>query len=156
MILTINQFNDEINSFHSKYSDKWSLLSNPRPFHKDPQLFLKMTLKINPLQLDSYIVYSYSYQVPVLYFLPLIDTEESARFAKIDELKQILESDPGSIDLAENPINGLVMYHVHPCLTSKFMKEIIDASLSQSSKVSLIESWLSFCPLIPIKKSFSM
>lgn len=152
MIFTREQFNEEIKSFHLRHSQHWSLLTTEQPFNKDPLLYLKMTLGVGQLQLDSFIVYSDSYQVPVLYFLPLIDTEESSRFARIDEIKEILESDPGSIDLAENPVNGLIMYHVHPCLTSKFMTEIFD-SLSDSKCPSIIESWLSFCPLIPTKKS---
>jgi len=154
MIFNRNQFNQEINSFHRKYSDKWNLLTGDNQFLKDSCLYLKMTSSYNQFIIDSYIVLSDSYQVPVLYFLPMIQTEQSIRLAKLDELKDLLTADPGSIALAENPINGLVMFHVHPCLTSKFMEEVLNSVSSiNNSKISLIESWLSFCPLIPINKS---
>lgn len=147
MILTRNQFNDEIKSFQLKNFNNWALLSKNNLYIS--QLYLKMSADLGQMQLEAYIVYSESYQVPVLYFLPLINSEESSRFAKIDELIPLLESDPGSIDLAENPVNGLIMYHVHPCLTSKFMAEVLGNSTRNGN---LIKSWLSFCPLIPIKK----
>lgn len=154
MIFNRNQFNQEIKSFHQKYSENWDLLTCENQFLKDSCIYLKMTSSHNQFIIDSYIVLSDSYQVPVLYFLPMIQTDELIRLAKLDELKDLLTTDPGSIALAENPINGLVMFHVHPCLTSKFMEEVLNSvSRNANSKISLIESWLSFCPLIPIQKS---
>jgi hypothetical protein len=153
MILNRNQFNQEIKSFHQKYSDNWILLTHESAFNKDSCLYLKMTDSYNQFTIDSFIVFSDSYHVPVLYFLPMLHTEESTRLARIDELKDLLSSDPGSIALAENPINGLVMFHVHPCLTSKFMEEVLNPVSSDNSPIPLIESWLSFCPLIPTRNS---
>lgn len=153
MISNRNQFNQEIKYFHQKYSDNWNILSCENQFLKDSCLYLKMTSSYNQFIIDSYIVFSDSYQVPVIYFLPMIHTEESSRLAKIDELKDILSSDPGSITLGENPINGLIMFHVHPCLTLKFMEEVLSSVSSNNSQISIIESWLSFCPIIPIKQS---
>lgn len=151
MILTRNQFNQEIKSFYQKYPHNWNLLKVENAFLKDSFLYLKISTNYNQFAIDSYIVYSDSYQVPVLYFLPMINTEESTRLANLDELKEILSADPGSIALAENPVNGLVMFHVHPCLTSKFMEEVLNNIPKDKYQISIIESWLSFCPLIPVK-----
>lgn len=146
MTLSRDQFNLEIKEFQLKYSSKWTLLAKSDIFLKEPQLYLKTTIHESNLLMDAYITYSDSYQVPILYFLPMIQSDEFSQFASLDTLKQLLTADPGSIALAENPINGLVMYTVHPCLTSEFMSEI----LSSVNQLNYIESWLSFCPFLPI------
>ncbi len=146
MTLSRDQFNLEIREFQLKYSSKWTLLAKSAILLKDPQLYLKTTIHESNILIDAYIAYSDSYQAPVLYFLPMIQSDESSQFASLDTLKPFLTADPGSIALAENPINGLVMYNVHPCLTSEFMSEI----LNSVNHFNYIESWLSFCPFLPI------
>ena len=147
-----DDFNSSINEFQAKYSDKWTLLIHENQYLKVPHIYLKTTVTYCDLEIDSYIIYSDSYEQPILYFLPMIQIEDSSKFATIDELKPFIFADIGSISLAENPVNGLLMYNIHPCLTGKFMNEILSQVPVNSQKCSYIESWLSFCPLIPIKK----
>lgn len=150
-----NKFNHEINEFQSKRSNNWTVLTKSVQLLKDSQSsYLKTTIHASNLITDVYIIYSDSYQVPVLYFLPMVQSDESSsQFASLETLKPFLTTDPGSIALAENPVNGLVMYNVHPCLTSEFMKEILNSVKDSSYNLNYIESWLSFCPFIPIIKS---
>ena len=150
------QFNSSIKEFHSKYSDKWSILIQENQFQKSSQVYLKMASTFNDLEIDSYIVYSDSYGQPILYFLPMLQFQDSSRFASIDELRPYLSSEISSISLSENPINGLLMYSIHPCFTAEFMFEIFnsieDSDHGSVKKCTYIESWLSFCPFIPVKK----
>lgn len=69
------------------------------------------------LEVQSYIVYSISYQVPVLFFLPMITSENLTKFATIDQIKDYLSSDdPGSISLSVSTlitftyVNSLLLY----------------------------------------------
>ena len=152
-----DHFNSSIKEFQAKYSAKWDLLIHENQFLKYSQLYLKMTsVYNNELAIDSYIVYSDSYGQPVLYFLPMIQTEDSTKFASIEDLKLFLSADIGSISIAENPINGLLMYIIHPCFTGKFMNEILNSVEKSVIQCSYIESWLSFCPFIPIKRSLNL
>lgn len=101
MTLSKDRFNKEIEHFHNKYSDKWKLLSQINQFNT--QKYLKMTSMHQDglLEIQSYIIYSNSYQVPVLFFLPMIIEEDSTKFANLDEMKEYLSSDDvGSISLA--------------------------------------------------------
>lgn len=149
-----DQFKLEINQFKAKYSNNWELLY--KNSMKDSHSYLKTTIHESNLITDAYIVYSDSYQVPVLYFLPTVQTDDSSHFASLDELKPFLTADPGSIAFAENPINGIVMYNVHPCLTAEFMNEILNSvkgSNKGENSPNYIECWLSFCPFVPVIKT---
>ena len=101
MTLSKDRFNQEIEHFHNKYSDQWKLFSQINQFNT--QKYLKKTSihRNGLLEVQSYIIYSNSYQVPVLFFLPMILKEDSTKFANIDEIKEYLSSDDvGSISLA--------------------------------------------------------
>lgn len=151
-----DQFNYSIKEFHQKYSDKWTLITHKDDLRKSSQNYLKMSSVYEELEIDSYIIYSETYCQPVLFFLPMTISDDSKQFTSFDNLKPFLNSDFGSIALAENPINGLLMYNIHPCSTAEFMQEILNSiSGEYEHKNSYIESWLSFCPFVPVKKSLN-
>ena len=154
------QFNSEIIEFSRRNSQHWKLIELQRKeiiskTDKVPELYAKCSYKDLQLGIDFefYIIYSPSYQVPVLYFLPFISKNDISSVAKLEDFYSLLSSDSTAISLSENPINGLMMYSIHPCLTSKFMEEIISSvQLGEySSSFSAIGSWLSFCPIEPLK-----
>ena len=152
MSLTRLQFNQEIKSFQLKHSKTWNIIITESSFSLikySQAAYLKAIIKESSFVISAYIVYSDSYNVPVLYLSIMIETEDSSRFASLDELKPFLTADPGSISVAENPINGLLMFNVHPCLTAEFMKEVFNSVSkdSMTENLSYIESWLSFCPI---------
>lgn len=98
---------------------------------------------------DLYIVYSTSYCVPVLYFCPMISTGDTLRFASLDECQCALHE--AHIALGENPVNGLVMYFVHPCRTAVFMDEVFATMHSTARDAgAYIRSWLSFLPRLEV------
>jgi ubiquitin-like-conjugating enzyme ATG10 len=70
------------------------------------------------LELHYHIVYSVSYQVPVLYFTPAtpLGVEETVAL--------VSEGYPhGAVTQQEHPLNGEIWWFVHPCHTAEFMRE---------------------------------
>ena len=93
MSLTRLQFNQEIKSFQLKHSKIWNIIINESSFSLikySQAAYLKAIIKESGFVISAYIVYSDSYNVPVLYFSIMIETEDSSRFASLDELKPFL------------------------------------------------------------------
>lgn len=166
MLWDRSQFNSEITKFTEKNSNFWKLIEVNRP--TDALLKVKLATELYAksfysdtklgIEIEFYIIYSTSYQVPVLYFLPFVKNINNISVAKIEDLDKLLHADLAAISLSENPINGLMMYSIHPCLTSKFMEEVISSSSNYTKfmhSFSVIESWLSFCPIKPLKSLIS-
>jgi hypothetical protein len=103
MTLTREAFLNEVAKFQASYPNSWLQSSVPSILTKqsDSVFLLKRVDFNDALHLDFYIVYSPSYRVPVLFFLPCIAIDNETRFATIDELCDVLlTDDPTSISLA--------------------------------------------------------
>jgi len=95
----------------------------------DDQATLQHDPKINSnlYIFDYHIVYSTTYQQPVLYFNAF---KPDGKLLTHNEILYTLQISPGSenhpfISQKEHPVLGIPFYHIHPCETSKLMKEIL-------------------------------
>ncbi|KAI8379797.1 autophagocytosis associated protein [Radiomyces spectabilis] len=102
------------------------------------------------ISLEHHIVYSTSYQVPVLYFnasfsdgAPL-SLDDLYRYVIPDTLANNLRNSPisiqGSISLTEHPVLGTPFWYIHPCNTEALM-QTIDYSITTENYIKV---WLSF------------
>lgn len=109
---------------------------------------------ITTLQIEYHVVYSSSYQVPVLYFNAyysngsVLTKDELEEFVINPNYREPLKSSTlmqqGSISQQEHPILGLPFYYIHPCDTASLMSQVDLSNINY-----YIMSWLSFFgPLI--------
>ena len=109
---------------------------------------------MNVITVEYHIVYSVSYEVPILYF---IATHTNGSQLQLEDIWKIVSKDLTStstdrwslVSQQDHPLLGRPYYHVHPCHTAKVMGQAND--LSQGASNYLI-SWLSvFGPIIGLK-----
>lgn len=121
----------------------------------------------NIYTLEHHIVYSPSYQVPVLYFnvydssksfvllyfLPLLSSLSTKRekggsvlpWEQVDRFLRVargsLSSQQAIISQTEHPILGLPFFYIHPCETQRLLKTL---AIQQLTTSNFIKVWLSF------------
>ncbi|KAG2183741.1 hypothetical protein INT43_006752, partial [Umbelopsis isabellina] len=105
--------------------------------------------EITTLQIEYHVVYSSSYQVPVLYFNAyysngsVLTRDELDKFVINPSYREPLKSSTlmqqGSISQQEHPILGLPFYYIHPCDTASLMAQVDISDIN-----CYIMSWLSF------------
>lgn len=113
---------------------------------------------VEMIQIEHHIVYSTSYQVPVLYFRASYQGRQAKLFLVFPLLKQLpcLDGTPLSLEdiqrqiipeiyhdqviisQAEHPLLSKPFWYIHPCDTRKFMDAI------QFNHMDYIKTWLSF------------
>lgn len=101
------------------------------------------------IKYEYHVLYSSSYQVPVLYFrasfldgrpVALTDIWEGVH----DCYKTRLQQGPwDTITQQEHPILGQPFFVLHPCKTSEFMTPVLKNSRKINRNVNYITSWLS-------------
>ncbi|KAM6289778.1 ubiquitin-like-conjugating enzyme ATG10 [Aegotheles albertisi] len=101
------------------------------------------------IRYEYHVLYSSSYQVPVLYFRACF---LDGRPLTLDEIwksvhacyqARLLEGPWDTITQQEHPLLGQPFFVLHPCRTNEFMSAVLSASRTQSSHTNYILLWLS-------------
>ncbi|KAI9258331.1 autophagocytosis associated protein [Helicostylum pulchrum] len=97
------------------------------------------TTNMETIQLEYHIVYSTSYQVPVLYFKACYQDATPLSLQEIFQ-KTIpsIYHDQVIITQTEHPLTGTPFWFIHPCDTQKLM------GIVQFEYLDYIKTWLSF------------
>lgn len=104
---------------------------------------------VEVIKYEYHVLYSCSYQVPVLYFrASLLDgrplTLEHIWEGVHECYKTRLQQGPWeTITQQEHPILGQPFFVLHPCKTNEFMTPVLKNSRKINSNVNYITSWLS-------------
>ncbi|XP_026722441.1 ubiquitin-like-conjugating enzyme ATG10 [Athene cunicularia] len=101
------------------------------------------------IRYEYHILYSSSYQVPVLYFRACF---LDGRPLTLDEIwknvhacyqAHLLEGPWDTITQQEHPLLGQPYFFLHPCRTNEFMSPILTSSQKQNRHTNYIILWLS-------------
>eukprot|EP01112_Ceratiomyxa_fruticulosa_P019885 TRINITY_DN6613_c0_g1_i1.p1 TRINITY_DN6613_c0_g1~~TRINITY_DN6613_c0_g1_i1.p1 ORF type:complete len:199 (+),score=42.80 TRINITY_DN6613_c0_g1_i1:696-1292(+) len=90
----------------------------------------------NSVLFEVHILYSISYQVPVVYFNVF---HPNGKPFQLDEIQKVVKEGV-IITQCEHPILNVPFWSVHPCETKVFMAEIFTSGLEKSN---YLVSWLS-------------
>ena len=118
--------------------------------------------KQETVQFEYHVIYSQSYQVPVLYFTA---TFHSGRLVPLKDIWRFLSPfhvargsgmEWESVTQAEHPMLSQPFYHIHPCHTPDVMATILslnkykkDGSIEKNTELNYLLSWLTiFGPTI--------
>lgn len=105
--------------------------------------------KLETVRYEFHVVYSSSYQVPVLYFracytdgkpLTLEEIWGSVNECYRDHL---LQGAWETITQQEHPLLGQPFFVLHPCRTAKFMTAVLPKAQQTKCPVNYITTWLS-------------
>lgn len=101
------------------------------------------------IKYEYHVLYSCSYQVPVLYFrASFLDGKPLALkdlWERVHECykTRLLQGPWDTITQQEHPILGQPFFVLHPCKTSEFMTPVFKSSQKTKRNVNYITSWLS-------------
>ncbi|KAI8091846.1 autophagocytosis associated protein [Thamnidium elegans] len=97
------------------------------------------TTNMEIIQLEYHIVYSTSYQVPVLYFRASYQDATPLSLQEIfQKITPSIYHDQVMITQTEHPLTGTPFWFIHPCDTQKLM------GIVQFEYLDYIKTWLSF------------
>ncbi|KAH9844418.1 autophagy-related protein Atg10 [Teratosphaeria destructans] len=118
---------------------------------EDPEALQSVSSQKTETRVDYDIIYSPSYQVPVLYLTatPLSGTGPTS-LAQIYDLlvpsqcRNQIESMGvmGAVSMSEHPITGLPVFFVHPCRTAEAMAEVVQGRGDSLSPAEYLMMWL--------------
>nr|XP_028604068.1 ubiquitin-like-conjugating enzyme ATG10 isoform X2 [Podarcis muralis] len=101
------------------------------------------------IRYEYHVLYSCSYQAPVLYFRACF---LDGRPLTLDEIwkgvhecyrEQLWQGPWDTITQQEHPLLGQPFFVLHPCRTNEFMSAVLSSSYKQSRNTNYIISWLS-------------
>ncbi|XP_074808909.1 ubiquitin-like-conjugating enzyme ATG10 isoform X3 [Natator depressus] len=101
------------------------------------------------IRYEYHVLYSSSYQVPVLYFRACF---LDGRPLTLDEIwegvhecyrARLLEGPWDTITQQEHPLLGQPFFVLHPCRTNEFMAPVLANSRRENRNINYIISWLS-------------
>ncbi|XP_009985697.1 PREDICTED: ubiquitin-like-conjugating enzyme ATG10, partial [Tauraco erythrolophus] len=101
------------------------------------------------IRYEYHVLYSSSYQVPVLYFRACF---LDGRPLTLDEIwksvhacyqARLLEGPWDTITQQEHPLLGQPFFVLHPCRTNEFMSSVLTSSQKQDRHTNYIILWLS-------------
>ncbi|CAB1332558.1 unnamed protein product [Coregonus sp. 'balchen'] len=101
------------------------------------------------VQYEYHILYSCSYQTPVLYFRASTLEGRSLCLEEVwdsvhPNYRQRLQHRPwDTITQQEHPLLGQSFFVLHPCRTEEFMRPVLKAALEEHRQVNYIVTWLS-------------
>ncbi|XP_010876467.2 ubiquitin-like-conjugating enzyme ATG10 isoform X2 [Esox lucius] len=101
------------------------------------------------IQYEYHILYSYSYQTPVLYFRASTLEGRSLSLEEVwdgvhPNYRQRLQHGPwDTITQQEHPLLGQSFFVLHPCRTEEFMRPVLQAALEEHRQVNYVVTWLS-------------
>ncbi|XP_043826625.1 ubiquitin-like-conjugating enzyme ATG10 isoform X2 [Dromiciops gliroides] len=118
-------------------------------FYSDDSEVLRPTVVSEVIRYEYHILYSCSYQVPVLYFRASFLDGRPLTLEEIwDGVHQfykgrLLQEPWSTITQQEHPILGQPFFVLHPCKTSEFMTFLLKDSEKDFRNMNYITSWLS-------------
>ncbi|XP_062870368.1 ubiquitin-like-conjugating enzyme ATG10 [Trichomycterus rosablanca] len=98
---------------------------------------------------EYHVLYSCSYQVPVLYFRAstldgqLLSLEEIWNNIHPNYKQRLLLEPYATLTQQEHPFLGQPFFMLHPCRTKEFMRPILEMALAENRKINYIVTWLS-------------
>ncbi|XP_059395338.1 ubiquitin-like-conjugating enzyme ATG10 isoform X3 [Carassius carassius] len=101
------------------------------------------------LRYEYHVLYSCSYQIPVLYFRA---STLDGRPLSLEEVwsnvhpnyRQRLQQGPwDTLTQQEHPLLGQPFFMLHPCRTEEFMKPALDLAQAENKRMNYIVTWLS-------------
>ncbi|XP_062340070.1 ubiquitin-like-conjugating enzyme ATG10 isoform X1 [Osmerus eperlanus] len=101
------------------------------------------------VQYEYHILYSCSYQTPVLYFRASTLDGRSLSLEEVwngvhPNYRIRLQNSPwDSITQQEHPLLGQPFFMLHPCKTEEFMRPVMQAALEEHRQVNYVVTWLS-------------
>ncbi|KAM6984883.1 ubiquitin-like-conjugating enzyme ATG10 [Aplochiton taeniatus] len=100
-------------------------------------------------QTEYHVLYSCSYNTPVLYFQTYtldgrsLSLEDVWRSIPPNYRQRLQHSPWDTITQQEHPLLGQPFYVLHPCRTEDFMRPVMQAALRESRGVNYVVTWLS-------------
>ncbi|XP_064413062.1 ubiquitin-like-conjugating enzyme ATG10 isoform X3 [Latimeria chalumnae] len=132
--------------------EPWKAVKTPldgvEEVHDDTEV-ARVSTASEPIRYEYHIVYSSSYQAPVLYFraccldgrpLTLTEIWENVHDCYRDRL---LQGPWDTITQQEHPLLGQPFFVLHPCKTAEFMAPVIASAQQKKRTVNYVTAWLS-------------
>lgn len=101
------------------------------------------------VQYEYHVLYSCSYQTPVLYFRAStlegrsLSLEEVWNSVHPNYRLRLQQSPWDSITQQEHPLLGQPFFMLHPCRTEEFMRPVMQAAQQEHRQVNYVVTWLS-------------
>lgn len=101
------------------------------------------------LRYEYHILYSSSYQIPVLYFRAStlegrsLSLEEVWNNVHPNYQQRLLQGPWDTITQQEHPLLGQPFFMLHPCHTQEFMRPALETAKAEDKLVNYIVTWLS-------------
>ncbi|XDV54696.1 hypothetical protein PO909_022928, partial [Leuciscus waleckii] len=101
------------------------------------------------LRYEYHVLYSCSYQIPVLYFRASTLDGNPLSLEEVwsnvhPNYRQRLQQGPwDTLTQQEHPLLGQPFFMLHPCRTEEFMKPALDLAQAENKRVNYIVTWLS-------------
>ncbi|XP_073090601.1 ubiquitin-like-conjugating enzyme ATG10 isoform X2 [Manis javanica] len=109
----------------------------------------EMAVGTEVIKYEYHVLYSYSYQVPVLYFRASFLDGRPLTLKNIWEgvhecyKTRLLQGPWDTITQQEHPVLGQPFFVLHPCKTDEFMTPMLKNSQKINRRFNYITSWLS-------------
>ncbi|KAL1266229.1 hypothetical protein QQF64_001904, partial [Cirrhinus molitorella] len=101
------------------------------------------------LRYEYHVLYSCSYQIPVLYFRAStldgrpLSLEEVWSYVHPNYRQRLQQGPWDTLTQQEHPLLGQAFFMLHPCRTEEFMKPALELAQAENKKVNYIVTWLS-------------
>ncbi|KAJ8414877.1 hypothetical protein AAFF_G00024000 [Aldrovandia affinis] len=101
------------------------------------------------IRYEYHVLYSCSYQTPVLYFRASTLDGRSLSLEKMwdnvhpNYRQRLLQGPWDTITQQEHPLIGQPFFVLHPCRTQEFMRPVLAAASAENRSLNYIVSWLS-------------
>ncbi|XP_041100646.1 ubiquitin-like-conjugating enzyme ATG10 isoform X1 [Polyodon spathula] len=116
---------------------------------EDPAAGCSITTGPEVIRYEYHVVYSSSYQSPVLYFRACkldgrpLSLEEIWERVHDNYKDRLLQGPWDTITQQEHPLLGQPFFILHPCRTHEFMSPIVQAAKQENRHLNVITAWLS-------------
>ncbi|XP_069483674.1 ubiquitin-like-conjugating enzyme ATG10 isoform X3 [Ambystoma mexicanum] len=128
----------------------------------DPQTSSSSSMALDVIRFEYHVLYSISYQAPVLYFRASfldgrpLSLEEIWKGVHEFYRPRLLQGPWDTISQQEHPLLGQPFFVLHPCRTNEFMAPILAISGKEKRNINYITSWMSIVgPVVGIHLSMS-
>ncbi|EDK40542.2 predicted protein [Meyerozyma guilliermondii ATCC 6260] len=141
--MNLAQFNHAISTFHKFVADNLYHQNKPVPVtgyckHAENRKYSFMVMEINEYSIESVITFHPFYQVPVMYFRVLSNSNNQA--LSIDQIAKIFSDfSPTSVTLDSPEVVPGVWFCIHPCETAQQME-----TCSTTNPEEYLRLWYAF------------